>query len=89
MKPTSKTNDWEERLLSYCDVFDTSYGSYLREDNVKSFVSSLLKSQREELTKDRKSAKQCLNYLGFRCKRKECLNESCPLNKVNEEEDNE
>ena len=45
-----------------------------------------LEKEEEELTKDRKTAKRCLNYQGFRCKRKECLNESCPLNKVNEEE---
>jgi hypothetical protein len=35
----------------------------------------------EYFKKDIKTARQCLEYKGFHCESKSCLNESCPLHR--------
>ena len=45
-----------------------------------------MKNQEITVTKERKEdiklARQCLKFKGFHCENKECLNLSCPLNKL-------
>ena len=34
-----------------------------------------------EFNKERKIARQCMNFKNLKCNNKDCTNESCPLNK--------
>lgn len=54
-------------------------------DDIANKILELFKGREKEIEletrKDRYTAKQCLNFKGFHCDNKDCLNGSCPLNK--------
>jgi hypothetical protein len=43
----------------------------------------------EEMTKEIQIARECLDFKGIKCNNPDCLNESCPLNKVYNKNGNE
>ncbi len=85
-----KINKTIDRILKEFDekfVIDGEYEPILdtHPENIKDFLRSSLskaiQQDRQEMREDKDIARQCLEFKGVGCKKRDCKNIACPLNK--------